>query len=923
MFELLSTKLYIPPVRPELVPRPRLIKQLNGALHRKLTLLSAPAGFGKTTIVSEWIADCKRMEPKVPVAWLSLDDGDKTPTRFLTYLVAALQEITARLPSADKFGEDVLGALRSPQPPPNEIILTSLINEIATIPNEFVLVLDDYHVIDAKQVDEALTFLLEHLPSQMHLVIATREDPNLSLSRLRAGGQLTELRAIDLRFTPDEAATFLNQVMGLGLSAEEVASLETRTEGWIAGLQLAAISMRGQEDVHGFIKAFAGDHRYIVDYLVEEVLQHQSECVRRFLLQTSILDRLSGPLCDAVTGQDECNVLLDALERGNLFVYPLDDKRQWFRYHHLFADVLQAHLKDEQPDQIPGLHRRASEWYEQNGLPSHAIRHALTGEDFERAAELVELAWPEMDRSRQSATWLGWAQALPDELVRARPVLSAGFAWALLDNGELEAGETRLRDAESWLDNTAGTNERPVSRLTAMIVVDKDELRFLPASLASARAYIAMAHDDVPGAAKYAQQALDLSPKHDHLSRGVPSSLLGLTSWARGDLDLADRSLADAMLGFQMAGNILFAITGAYVLAEIRAAQGCLHEAFNTYQQYLQLAAGQGDLVLRGTADLYTGLSELYREWDDLEAATNYLLKSKQLGERAALPHWHHRWCIAQARLKQSQGDLDEALDLLDEAEKVYVRGPVPDVRPIAALKARVWIAQGRLSEARSWLRERGLSVDDELCYLGEFEYITLARLLIGQYARDGAESSILEAMRLLERLLKAAQAGGRLGSVIEILALQALAHEMQGNHPLALAALERSLALAEPEGYIRIFIDEGPPMAQLLSTAASPGTMPDYAARLLAAFESQVPMDQEKSLPGETQPLIEPLSERELEVLELIAQGLSNREIGQRLFIALNTVKGHNRKIYGKLQVQRRTEAIARARELGLLSTR
>src|SRR5437868_5017194 len=420
---ILATKLYIPPLRPNVVIRPRLLERLNEGLYRKLTLIAAPAGFGKTTLVSEWVEGIER--PKARTAWLSLDEGDNDPARFLAYLVAALQTIAATI------GEGVLGVLQSPQPPPPEAILTALLNEITTLPDHFVLVLDDYHVIDAKPVDLALTFLVEHLPPQMHLVIATREDPLLPLARLRARGELTELRAADLRFTPSEAAEFLNSVMGLTLSPGDIAALEDRTEGWIAGLQLAALSMRGREDIPEFIRAFAGDHRYIVDYLVEEVLQRQSAPVRSFLLQTSILDRLNGPLCDAVTGQEESNARLEALERGNFFVVPLDDRRHWYRYHHLFAEVLSVHLMAEQPDQVATLHRRASAWYEQNGSVADAIRHALAAEDFERAAGLVELAVPAMGRNRQEATVLDWLRALPDELLRCRPVLGVAYAHVL------------------------------------------------------------------------------------------------------------------------------------------------------------------------------------------------------------------------------------------------------------------------------------------------------------------------------------------------------------------------------------------------------------------------------------------------------------------------------------------------------------
>src|ERR671916_2225335 len=486
--QILATKLYIPAPQPRVVPRPRLIERLNEGLHRKLTLISAPAGFGKTTLLGEWLAGCGR-----PAAWLSLDEGDNDPTRFLAYLVAALRTV------ATDIGEGVLGALQSPQPPPTETILTALLNEINAIPDNFVVVLDDYHLIDARPIDDAFAFLLEHLPPRMHLVVATREDPHLPLSRLRVRGQMSELRAAYLRFTPSEAGEFLKGVMGLSLSAEDIAALEDRTEGWIAGLQLAALSMRGREDVAGFIRAFAGDNRYIVDYLVEEVLQQQPECIRSFLLKTSILDRLSGPLCDAVTGQEEGNARLEALERGNFFVIPLDDRRHWYRYHHLFAEVLFAHLIQERPDQVSTLHRRASEWYEQNGSAADAIRHALAAEDFERAADLVEVEVPAMRRSRQETTLLGWLKALPNELFQFRPVLGVGYASALMSNGELEGVEDRLRDAERWLETTAEMSERPEAPSAEMVVVDEEEFRRLPGAIAILRAGQALALGDLPG----------------------------------------------------------------------------------------------------------------------------------------------------------------------------------------------------------------------------------------------------------------------------------------------------------------------------------------------------------------------------------------------------------------------------------------
>ncbi len=960
---LLATKLYIPPPRPQLVVRPRLIARLDEGLHCKLTLISAPAGFGKTTLVSAWIAGFGR-----PVAWLSLDEGENDPIRFLAYLVAALQTI------APTLGAGVLAMLQSPQPPPTESILTALLNDIATIPGPFVLILDDYHSVDSRIADQALTMLLEYQPPHMHLVIITREDPQLPLPRLRARGQLTELRAADVRFTLAEAAGFLNQIMGLNLSEAEIAALEARTEGWVAGLQLAALSMRGRGDVARFVRDFAGDNRYIVDYLIEEVLQRQPERVRSFLLQTSMLDRLNGSLCDAVTDQNDSVVLLDALERGNLFVVPLDDTRHWFRYHHLFADVLAARMLQEQPAHIPILHQRASVWYAQNGLPADAIRHALAARDFVRAAGLIELAWPAMDGSFQAAAWLHWAKAIPDDLVRTRPVLSVAYAWALLNAGELESAEIRLRDAQQWLSTVDANSERaevlsgriaaevysarvtPAQTKTriqshrrassasdqsaqsadtvqpsaarSIVIVDEAQFRVLPASIATARAYLAQAYGDLPGSVTYGRQALDLLPAGDHLRRGPAAALLGLAQWANGDLEVAHRTLADAMAGFQQAGNLHFAISVISGLADIRIVQGRLRDTHRTYTQALQLALAQHTEgtrpPLRGTADLYLGLSELLHEQGDREAARLHMQRSEELGEQAALPDWRYRLCRGQARIKQAQGDYAGALDLLDQAQRHYYRTPLPDLRPLWAMKTRVWVAQGSLGEALRSVQEQGLSLDDHLSFLREFAHITLARVLLAEATHAPADQGMQQVMSFLDRLQHAAEAGGRMGSVIEVLVLQVLAHQAQGRPAAALAVLERALMLAEPEGYVRMFVDEGPGMQLLLSAAASQGMMPTYIGMLLAAIarvETEVqPHADNADLPLPAPPASELLSQRELEVLRLVSQGFSNREISQRLVLALDTVKGHNRRIYEKLQVQRRTEAVARARELGLL---
>lgn len=899
---LLATKLYLPPLRPNVVLRPRLVERLHAGLHRKLTLISAPAGFGKTTLVSEWVTGCAR-----PTAWLSLDAGDADPTRFLLYIVAALQTV------APMIGEGILRVLQSSQPPPIDAILTALLNDITTLPDPFILVLDDYHAIDAQPIDQALTFLVEHLPPQLHLVIATREDPPLPLARFRARGQLTELRATDLRFTAAEAAAFLNHMMGLRLSTDEIAALEARTEGWIAGLQLAALSMHGRADTASFIQAFTGSHRFVLDYLVEEVLERQPERVRSFLLHTALLDRLSGPLCDAVTELEDGSEMLEILERSNLFVVPLDDTRQWYRYHHLFAEVLHARLMEEHPERVPALHQRASAWYEQHGLPFEAIRHAFAAEDPGRAAGLVELAARAMLISSQAETFLGWLKALPDELVRTRPVLSAYYAVALLYH-DLEASEDRLRDAERSLDGTARISERPETPSAPMVVVDEEEFRCLPGITAITRAYHAGALGDVSGSVTYARRALDLLPEDDHLWRGAAAALLGLASWTSGELETAYRSFVNSTASLRRIGDITQLITVAFILADIRTAQGRLREAERIYEQSLKLAAEDGKPVPPPTADLYVGMSELRREHNDLEAASQCLLKSKELDGHGWIQEKRYRWYVALARIKEAQGDFGGALDLLDEAEHLYIRSPDPYVRPVAALKARVWIRQGRLTEVLEWVREAGLSSGDGLSYVREFEHITLARVLIARYTSDRVDSLIHEAMSLLERLLQAADEGGRMGSVIEILVLQALAYEAQSNDALALAPLSRALVLAEPEGYVRIFVDEGTSVAVLLEKAAKHGIAPNYVRHLLTA------LGKAEDRTSGNQVMIEPLSERERDVLRLLATDLTGPEIARELMVSPSTMRTHTSHIYGKLGVNSRQAAVRRAEELALL---
>ena len=901
---LLQAKLYVPRLRRGLVARPRLIERMGRGAESKLTLISAPAGFGKTTLLTAWLGAAPAGERSV--AWLSLDPADNQPASFWTYLVAALQTV------APGVGARALSLLQRPQPPPIESVLATLLNELGAVPNDVVLVLDDYHMIDARDIHDGMAFFLEHLPSQAHLVLATRADPALPLARLRARGELVEIRAVDLRFTPGEAAAYLNEAMGLDLAAGDVAALEARTEGWIAALQLAALSMQGRDDVAGFIAGFAGDDRYIVDYLVEEVLHRQPGQVRSFLLETSILSQLSGPLCDAVTGQAGGKAMLEALDRGNLFLVPLDDRRRWYRYHHLFADVLRVRLLDERPELAPELHRRACEWHEEHGDRPEAVRHAMAGGHVALAADLVELAIPATFKMDQAATVRRWLEALPDELIRVRPVLSVAYAATLLDGGRIESVEARLRDAERWLDATADRPEEPGAPATAMVVVDEAEFRRLPGSIALYRAARAMSIGDVTGTMTHARRALALVGEDDQLGRGAAAGLLGLVAWASGDLEAAHRSYAESMANLQEAGDVSSVIGGATVQADIRTAQGRLRDAMRSFERGLQLATEHGAPALRGAADMHVGMSELCRERNDLEAAARHLLAGRELGDENGLPQYPYRSRVAAALIRKAEGDLDGALELLEEAEPLYAGNYSPDVRPVAADKGRVWIAQGSLSAAWGWAREHGVAAADELSYLHEFEHATLARLLLAQGTRDRADDGIAAAIELTERLLAAADDGGRNGSAIDILVVQALARHARGDVTGALDALARAVALAEPEGHVRIFIDEGPPMAALLKLAAKERKAPLYVRRLLAAAVAEGPTPVE-------QPLIEPLSERELEVLRLLESELDGPEIARELSVSLATVRSHTRSIYAKLGVNSRRAAVRSAAELGL----
>jgi LuxR family maltose regulon positive regulatory protein len=884
--------------------RQRLTHRLAVVVRTPLTVVSAPAGFGKTTLVGDWLSGAAR--DGAAVAWLSLDSRDNDPALFWTYVVTAMQ---AAVPG---LGDATLPLLASPSTP-MDVALAALLNDVEGLPNDLVLALDDYHVIEMPQVHEAMAFVLEHQPPKLHLILATRVDPPLPMAQLRARGQLVEVRAADLRFTSEEATAYLNESMDLALSEDDVAALAGRTEGWIAALQLAALSLQGRADASAFIAGFAGDDHYIVDYLAEEVLSRQTADVRDFLLETSILERLTGPLCDAVTGRNGGKATLLALERANLFLVPLDDRRQWYRYHHLFADVLRAHLLDERPNEVAELHLRASVWFEAHDDTLAAISHALAGDDTGRAADLMELAMPRMRRERREADLARWMQALPDELVRARPVLAVAFVGALAQALRFDAIAERLDQVEALVGSADG--DWPVQPPPHVTVVDHDNYRSLPAHIAMYRAAVALASGDLDATIRHAQLALTLAPAGDPLARAAAGALAGLASWSTGNLAGAFAAYTESRAGLTSAGFLADVLGCTITLGDIQRTQGQLGAAARAYQQALDLTAtATGVEPLRGTADMQVGIAGVLLERNDLVGAQEHLTNSHDLGEHNGLPQNAYRWRVVLARLRVAEGDLDEALALLDVAERVYVGDFSPNVAPVAATRARLWIRRGELTPANDWARERQVSSDDDPSYLREYEHLTLARLLIAQQRTQPDADVIDDALGLLTRLLTAAEQGERGASVIETLILQAAAHDAAGDATAALASLGRAVALAQPEGYVRLFTDEGPPMVTLLKALRKQPAAPTYLNRLIAStttIATAAPVPQQ---------LLEPLSERELDVLRLLGGDLSGPDIARQLSVSLNTVRSHTKSIYAKLGTTSRRGAVQRARELRLI---
>jgi LuxR family maltose regulon positive regulatory protein len=879
---LLKTKLYVPPIRSDLVARPHLVDRLDQGLHRgcKLILIAAPAGYGKTTLLSEWIT---RRELRPRVAWVSLDGDDNDPARFWTYAAAALQTVQGDIEGIAP------AAFQSSTSPPIESTLTHLLNQFVEVPDPVVLVLDDYHLIETPAIHNALAFLLENLPPLMHLVIATRADPPLPIPRLRGRGQLIELYQSDLRFTSGEAAEFLNRAMGLDLSVEDVAALEKRTEGWIAGLQMAAVSARGRDDVAGFVRAFTGSHRYVLDYLGEEVLGQQPEGAREFLLQTAILDRLTAPLCDAVVegsvlddGPGDSQAMLEYMESSNLFIVALDDERRWYRYHRLFADLLLRQLQRQRPDLVPQLHRRASGWYEANSLTGAAVTHALAAGDFGRVAYLLEqAAWPMLTRGEMT-TLLGWLDALPEGAVRARPRLGILRAWALALTGQLD-------EADSYLSGA--------------------EVQYGRGEVVAVRGYIAHHRGEPARAIQRCHEALERLPEEDWFSRGFCAVILGTAPLSMGDPVTASRALTRAVQLGQETGQTHLTLIAKTMLGEAQEAQGLLRRAVHTYREALRLVSESSTERVPFAGMTYVGLAGPLYERNDLREAKRCATIGLELSKQAGSVDTIEDGYFNLALLHHALGNRVESLQAIQEVENVAQRGGHDHwMAKTLATRSWWWLKQGNMAAAAHCAQQSSLRAAGGTDYVREYAEVAGARLLIAQ-DRPG------EALSLLGRLREVAEAAGRMKSAIKILVLQALAFQTGDDSEQALSALGRALSLAEPEGYVRTFVDEGEPMVELLRRALTQGIAPNYVAQLLAAFGEEVEL-----MPPAMESMIEPLTERELEVLRLIVAGLSNPEIADELFIAVSTVKSHVNHIYGKLAVNSRTQAVLKAQELRLL---
>lgn len=883
---LLSTKLHIPASHSLLVPRPELIDLLNQSSHSKLTLISAPTGYGKTTILCQWLSTCS-----LPIAWLTVDKADNDPARFLSYLIAALQRVE---PDLGNGALDVLqnsGVVSAGARSPIEQAFTLLLNDLTSGSRPLILILDDYHLIENTRIHQLVTYLLDNQPEQLHLVIATRVDPPLPVSRLRAQAQLIEVRVGDLCFSNDESFEFYNDVMGLSLSMEQVAVLERRTEGWIAGLQLSAISMRDHEDIMGFIEAFTGSHRFILDYLTEEVFNRQSSEVRAFLLKTAILDHLNASLCNAITRRDDSQEILELLDEINLFIVPLDDERRWYRYHHLFSDLLQQRLQREYPELVPALHQQASSWYEENGFVLNAVSHALNAGEFERTADLIEKSGWSVIMRGELATLLSWLGYLPEELLRSRPQLVFFNIWALAYSGALEEIEQKLQNVD---------------------------LHSVQGEVATVRAHIAAVHGDITLAIALAREASEQLSAENTLLRGIVAQTLGLAYHWSGNPRAASQELSRAIKLSQEADEPFLTMTAMAFLGRALEVQGELHQAANTYQQMLELVDQPGRHPVPFAGMAYVGIAGLLYEWNDLEGAKAHAIKGINLSEQGGFIPYQLAGSIILAHVSLACGDLPGAQKIMAQVGHLEQKCDYAYVLAISSeLRTELWLEQGKLSTALQWAKHHPLIQTSKPSLAFEVEQITAVRILLArneQLPRASANQIVI-CLKHLDWLLEEARTAERAGSIIRLLVLQAKTLLIQGNHEAAVIKLGEALSLAKPEGYMRVFINEGALIEELLRRIGSRGITPRFVVELITAIQKS---PQHENI--ETQALIDPLSKRELEVLHLLADGYSNLDIADRCVITVGTVKAHTASIYRKLNVNSRTQAVARARELELL---
>ncbi|MGD8814446.1 MAG: LuxR C-terminal-related transcriptional regulator [Anaerolineales bacterium] len=900
---ILTSKLCIPPCRSDFVPRPHLLKLLNESKDLKLTLISAPAGFGKTTLVSMWAE-----QASIPIAWLSIEEQENDITRFLTYIIAAFQAVDPEI------GEDAGDILLSPQPPSFETILTSLLNDLASRDQSMALVLDDYHFIQAQIIHEAVSFLIEHLPHTMRIIMISRADPPLPIPRFRGKGELAEFRAADLRFNVAEANAFLEHVTRLPLSEHDITALHNHTEGWITALQMAALSMRGRKDIRSFIDSFTGSHQYIADYLTQEVLDQQTPQIRNFLLQTSILDRMNGSLCDAImqkTVEPQFEILdpkqsprsqtiLERLVAHNLLVLPLDDNRQWYRYHRLFRDLLLKRLQQLTPHLVPDLHLRASNWYEQSGLIPNAIEHALRAQEFEHAAHLIGQVGEQMLLRSEAGTLNRWLEKLPEDILLKHTHLQLYHAYTLVLTGtSQEIIETRLR----IIGEGGGIH---AARATAI------------------RAYLSLYQGDLASALEFSRAAREQLPEDDLFMRGILALIQGFSFLARGELEAGAIQLSSVAKASRETDNIYLGTITSSQLARLRVRAGDLAGAHHLYQRAIEEATDEQGHPLPIAGEAFIGLALIWFQWNDLEKAEECILKYIQLAET-----WSHaaglEGYLALARVRQAQGRSNEVGSLIERARRLALQFEITDLDDIMVeiYAAQLSLAQGDVGTAVQFIESRNVDrspIDPELWierggnirdHIRKYELIVLSRILISQ-------REFQRALEILNSLLKVMRQFRRMDLVLEVLILQALAYQAHGDLNEALIVLEEALILGSRGNYVRIFIDEGPAMSKLLYEASQRGISPEYCGKLLGFLADTDYVDHPPGSPDLER--IEPLSPRETEVLGLIAEGLSNREIAERLVISLGTVKVHIRHIFSKLCVNNRTHAVARARSFGII---